>query len=275
METRNETILCGRTMKKYFHIYKTLLALNWEVFIEYRASFYLKSISRLLYTAYHVLSIFLLTNIISSVFDWSRYELLLLASTYSVFIGLYHMIISHNMIRLSEEIYYGRLDFLLLKPIDSQFSATFWLFSFVDIIRVFVGALLTWFFLHVLGIKLTFLDIMLYVTTILMGLGILYSLWLSVLSLLIFNPRISNIIDLLFHLSEIGRYPGQMYQRVSVYLFAVVLPLTFLMIPATKVLLHKFTYLEGIELVLLCIIISITARFIWRRSLRSYTSASS
>lgn len=123
-------------MRRYLSIYKTLLLLNWNAFIEYRSSFFLKVSARLLYTAYHVISILLLTNVVSSVFGWSRYELLLLASTYNVFVGLYHMVISHSMIRLSEEIYHGRLDFLLLKPTDSQFSATFWIVNFVDAIRV-------------------------------------------------------------------------------------------------------------------------------------------
>ena len=262
-------------MKKYFTIYKTLILLNWYALVEYRTSFITKVLSSMLFTAYHVITVLLLTNTVSSIFGWSRLELLLLASTYSVFIGLYHMFISHNMSRLSEEVYFGRLDFLLLKPVDSQFLATFWLIDFVNGFRVVVGLFLSWYFLHNMNLSITFIDVMLYSAVMILGLCILYSIWVSVISLTIFNPRLSNVVDLLYHITEIGRYPGEMYRQVSVYIFALLLPFTLIMIPATRVLLHEFTWKQAAESVGVCIIISVLARTIWKYSLRFYTSASS
>jgi len=262
-------------MKKYLFVYKTLLLLNWEALVEYRTSFFTKLFSSMLYSAYHVITILLLTSTVPSVFGWSRYELLLLASTYSVFIGFYHMIISQNMARLAEEIYFGRLDFLLLKPIDSQFSATFWIIDFISGTRIVVGLLLSWYFLQAMHLGVGFTEVVLYISAIALGLCILYSIWLSVISLTIFNPRLSNVVDLLFHISEIGRYPREMYKQVSVFIFAILIPFTFIMIPATRVLLHDFSARQALEAVGVCAVLSILARSIWKISLRSYTSASS
>lgn len=262
-------------MKKYLLIYKTLLILNLDVFLEYRASLLMRLFSRLLYTTYHILTIVILTNVVSTFFGWTQYELLLLASTYSVFVGAYHLIISHNMIRLSELIYQGNLDFLLLKPVDSQFSVSFWLINYVDAIRVIVGILLTGFFLHNMHISISLFDIVQYVFFMILGLNILYSIWLLVITLTIFNPRLSNIVDLLFHITEISRYPGQMYQRVSASLFVLVFPFTLILIPGTRALLHGVTYTQTFQVVAASIVLTILARFFWKFALRSYTSASS
>lgn len=262
-------------MKKYLRVYVSLLLFNWNALVAYRSSFFTRIFSSILYTTYHVVAILILTNTISSVFGWTRYELLLLASTYSVFIGLFHAFISRNMQRLTEEIYYGRLDYLLVKPIDSQFSASLWTVDFVSFFRIGMGLILTWYFISILGLTITVLGLALYVVAMLVGICILYSIWLSIVSVTIFNPRLSNVIDLLYHMSELSRYPKEMYQHVSIFFFSLLVPFTFILIPPTKILLHKFSLTQGLEAMIIAISLFIVSRFVWTQSLRHYTSASS
>ena len=262
-------------MNKYFRVYKSLLIFNWNALIVYRIDFFTRLLTSILYTAYHVLAIFILTNTVSSVFGWSRYELLLLASSYSIFIGLFHAFISRNIHRLSEEIYYGRLDYLLVKPIDSQFSATLWTVDFISFFRIGIGMLLSWYFVSVLHLTITVLTITLYVAAMVMGLSILYSIWLSVISLTIFNPRLSNLIDLLYHISELTRYPRDMYQHLSLFIFSMIFPFTLVLIPSTKILLHTFGLFQLSETVGMSVVLFLVSRFIWMHSLKYYASASS
>lgn len=262
-------------MKKYLRVYAGLLLFNWNALIIYRIDFFTKLLTSILYTAYHVLAIFILTNTVSSVFGWSRYELLLLASSYSVFIGLFHAFISRNIHRLSEEIYYGRLDYLLVKPIDSQFSATLWTVDFISFFRIGIGILLSWYFVNALHLTITVWTLASYAAAMLMGLCILYSIWLSVISLTIFNPRLSNLIDLLYHISELTRYPRDMYQHVSLFLFSLIFPFTFVLIPSVKILLHTFSLIQLSETVIVSISLFLVSRFIWMHSLKYYASASS
>lgn len=262
-------------MKKYFRVYTSLLLFNWNALITYRSSFFTRIFSSMLYTTYHVVSILILTNTISSVFGWTRNELLLLASTYSVFIGLFHAFISRNMQRLTEEIYLGKLDYLLVKPIDSQFSGSLWTVDFISFFRVGMGLLLTWYFIDILHLTITAQIVFFYIILMLVGICILYSIWLSVVSITIFNPRLSNVVDLLYHMSEFTRYPREMFQHVSVFLFSLLIPFTFILIPPTKILLNTFSVFQGFEAVLIGITLFFISRLIWMQSLKHYTSASS
>lgn len=260
---------------KYIAVYKQLLKANWYALIEYRVDFVSKVTSAMVFSFWHVLAVFLLTYNVPTAFGWTRNELLLLSATYSVFIGLYHAFISRNMARIADEVYFGRLDFLLLKPLDSQMSASFWLVDYISLLRCVFGLLLTVYFVNMLHVVITPFHIMTYIFTIIVGIGILYSLWLSVVSLTIFYPRLSNIIALLFHLTNIARYPQEMYSKLPAYLSLSLLPFALIMTTPTKVLLQKFNGYLGLEIITLLLVLSAVARFIWTRSLRYYTGASS
>lgn len=262
-------------MKKYLLIYKRLLISNWFALLEYRSDFATRIFASLMYSVYHVATVLLLTSKVPSAYGWTRSELLLLAATYSVFISIYHIFISRNLDHLADEIYYGRLDHILLKPIDSQFSVTLWKIDYVNLVRLIFGLSLSYFLVRSMHIALTANIVVEYTMVIFTGVFILYSFWLPFISLTIFNPRLSNIVSLLFQLSSVARYPQEMYARLPVYFFVSLIPLAIIMTTPTKVLLQKFSLGMGLELISVSVILGIFARMVWRYSLRFYTSASS
>lgn len=262
-------------MKKYLLIYKQLLIANWYTLIEYRTDFFSRLISGLMFSLWHMITVLLLTYNVPSAFGWTRNELLLLAATYSVFIGLYHTFISRNMARLVDEIYFGRLDFLLLKPIDVQLSATIWIVDYMSLFRFVLGLGLTAYFINFMGLTVTLSMVLTYILAMLVGIFILYSIWLMVVSLTIFHPRLSNVVVLLFNLSNIARYPREMYVKLPIYLSVALLPLGLIMTTPTKVILQKFNFALALEIITLLLLLSVLARLVWMRSLRFYTSASS
>lgn len=262
-------------MKKYIFIYRRLLIANWHALIAYRSDFFTSMLSSLMFSAYHLITVLLLTYQIPSAYGWSKNELLLLASTYSVFIGFYHTFISRNMGQLADEIYYGRLDYVLLKPIDSQVATTLWHINYVSLVRVIFGIIASWYFVSLMHISVTLGTLSMYLFAIAIGIFILYSFWLPFISLMIFNPRLSNIVTLLYNSANIARYPQEMYARLPIYVFAPLIPLAIIMTSPTKILIQKFSFFLGLELFLVCLILGFVSRYIWRFSLRHYSSASS
>ena len=261
-------------MKRYIAIYKRLLVSNWNVFLEYRSDLVTRILASLIYASWHLIVILLLTYKVPSVFGWTKYELLLLASTYNVFISIYHMFISRNLDRLADEIYFGRLDFVLLKPIDDQLSTTLWIVDYVTLVRLLLGIITSLYIIHILQLTITISMIIGYCITIITGLFILYSLWLPFITLMIFNPRLSNIVSFLFTLTNVAQYPKEMYARLPVYIFVPLIPLALIMTTPTKVLLQKFSFSLGLEFFAVCILLGTFSRLIWKFSLRFYTGAS-
>jgi len=262
-------------MKKYISLYKQLLVSNWNALVEYRSDFVTQVFSSLVYAINHVVVILLLTSKVPSAYGWTRSELLLLTATYNVFMGIYHTFISRNLDSLSDEIYLGRLDYVLLRPIDSQVSTMLWRIHYVSLVRLLFGLALSFYLVNSMQITITLSTVIAYVITILAGVFILYSIWLPFISLIIFNPRLSNIISLLFQSTNIARYPKEMYARLPMYIFIPLIPLALIMTTPTKVLVQKFSFTLGLEVLAVSLIVGIFARFVWKFSLRYYTSASS
>lgn len=262
-------------MKKYLSIYRRLCIANWNALVEYRADVLTQIISSLMFSINHIIIVLLLTVKVPSVYGWTRGELLLLAATYNVFISIYHTLISRNLDHIADEIYFGRLDYVLLKPIDSQLSTTIWRINYISLIRFVFGASISLYLLHDMHISLTVSTVILYFFFLFMGVFLLYSFWLPFISLIIFNPRLSNIVSLLFQLTNVARYPREMYARLPAYIFISVLPLALILTTPTKVLVQKFSFGLASELLIVCLIMGLFARVTWKFALRHYTSASS
>lgn len=262
-------------MKRYFFLYKQLLLANLYSLIAYRTDFAGRLFSSFMFSMWHVITVLLLTHNVPSVFGWSRNELLLLVATYNVFIGIFHAFVSRNISQLADDVYHGRLDFVLLRPIDAQVSVSIWIIDYMSLFRCIVGLGLTAYIIHLMGITITTLAVAGYVLTIIVGLSILYSIWISFVSLTFFFPRLSNIVVLLYNLSNIARYPQEMYSRLPLFASITLLPFALIMTTPVKVLVQRFTVPLGIEMLGICISLGLASRFIWTRSLRSYSSASS
>lgn len=262
-------------MKKYLLLYQRLLIANWNALIEYRGDFATQIISSLAYSFNHIIIVLLLTIKVPSVYGWSRGELLLLAATYNVFIGIFHTFISRNLDQIADDIYYGKLDYVLLKPIDNQLATVIRKINYVSLIRVLFGLALTFYLIGVLHIEVTIPVIALYLSVIIIGEFMLYSFWLPFISLMIFNPRLSNIVILLFNITNVARYPKEMYMRLPIYIFIPLLPLALLLTTPSKILLQKFSSDLLWEFIFVTVVFGVFARFIWKYSLRFYASASS
>ncbi|MEK7543453.1 MAG: ABC-2 family transporter protein [Patescibacteria group bacterium] len=262
-------------MKKSILLYRRLLIANWNALIEYRGDFITQIISSLVFSLNHIIIVLLLTSKVPSVYGWSRGELILLASTYNVFIGIFHTFISRNLDQIADDIYFGKLDYVLLKPIDSQLATVIWKINYISLIRVLFGLTLTVYLMGTLHIIITVPMIVVYFFVIITGVYMLYSFWLPFITLMIFNPRLSNIVIFLFNITNVARYPKEMYARLPLYIFVPLLPLALILTTPTKVLLQKFTFELGFLFFAVCIVLGLFARFIWKLSLRHYTSASS
>lgn len=262
-------------MKRYLLIYKRLLIANWNALIEYRGDFVTQIISSVVFSLNHIIIVLLLTMKVPSVYGWSRGELVLLAATYNVFIGIFHTFISRNLDHIADDIYNGKLDYILLKPIDSQIATMIWKINYVSLIRLLFGLVVTFYLMGILHIVATVPMVVAYFSVIIIGVFMLYSFWLPFISLMIFNPRLSNIVILLFNITNVARYPKEMYARLPVYIFIPLLPLALILTTPAKILLHKFSYDLLWEFIIVTVVLGLFARFVWKFSLRHYTSASS
>ncbi len=262
-------------MRHYLNVYKMLLKINFSRLIAYRANFTNGIISSTGYGIFSFLLIILLTSRSPIVFGWKREELIFLMGVYNIVIGgVFHGIFSRNFDEFAETIDLGKLDGILLKPIDPQFLMSCSIIMFTQVSRFLMGIVVCAYIIITYNFPITGNGIIAFIVLSLFGIIILYSFWYGVMTLTIWNPRLSNLVDLMYHMNDLTRFPPKMFRTVKNYLFFII-PYTFIIVTPTKALLQQLTFMDTIELVFFSFFLFFLTRKFWQFALRSYTSASS
>lgn len=261
-------------MKRYIKVYLTLLQLNMSVLLTYRANFINSAVSSIGWGTLTYVSIILLTSRVSSVYGWTRNDMIMLTAGYNIVIGAFHLLFSRNFERFSTVINRGLLDSILIKPIDSQFLLSFWIVNYTSAFRVCVGVLVMLYMLFLSHIPLTLGGIIGFILFMVLGVIILYSTWFMFSTIIIWHTTLSNIVGMLYQINTVAAYPQEFYRGVNSYLSVIVLPLALIVAVPVKAMTHKITMIESLQIITLGIIFLFISRRFWKFALRFYTSAS-
>lgn len=261
-------------IKKYFRVYKTLFGLNLSALTAYRGGFYAMMASSVVWGSFQYISVLLLTSRVKSIFGWTRNELIILTAAYSFFWGVFHFVLARNFSRLSRVIDYGELDLILAKPMDSQFLTSFWIMNFTGLFRTLLGCIILIYMLSITHVVVALPNVIGFFVLGICGLTLIYSFWFIVATSLIWYPRLSNVIELLYNVTGIARYPSQIVYETKNFVLFFLLPLTFTMATPTKMLLNKAMGGDVAWLLLFTCVFFFLSRWFWKFALRFYTSAS-
>ena len=213
---------------------------------------------------------------------WSWNAALVVLGLYTLLDGLTSCLLQPNLSRIVQHVQTGSLDFVLLKPIDSQFWLSTRQISPWGLPAVIAGTgLVAWGLVHAAPTDLGAQPGML-LGRLLLGLAllsaaaaILYSLWFLLASLSIWFVKVWNATEVLRYTLVAGRYPVSAYPPGLRLLFTLVLPVTFLTTVPAEALLGRATPTWALASLAAAALSLWLSRAFWRQALRHYTSASS
>jgi ABC-2 type transport system permease protein len=257
--------------------YLKILRLFWSTAIaaemEYRANFGLTALSSLGGLTGSLFGLFLFYRTGYSFAGWSWQEALIVLGIFTILQGLSASLLVPNLNRIVKHVQEGTLDFVLLKPISSQFWLSTYTVSPWGLTDVVFGLIL----IGYAGTQLKIMPIDYLWSLIPLGFGFmsLYSLWFMLGATSIWFVKIYNVTEVLRGLVDAGRYPIAAYPASFRFFFTFVVPIAFLTTVPAQTLLHRveWTWLVGSGLLALALLYC-TNQF-WRFALRFYTSASS
>ncbi|AWR87334.1 ABC transporter permease [Meiothermus taiwanensis] len=241
--------------------------------LEYRGNFVLAALSSLGGAAGSLFGISLLYQGGYQPGGWRFEEALLVLAAFLMLDGLAFTLLSPNLNRVVEQVQKGTLDFVLLKPLDSQFWLSFRTLSPWGLTDGLIGLAL-WFYA---GSRLQFAA-----SDYLVGFGLLgvafvmlYSLWFIIGSSSIWFVKVANATEVLRAVLEAGRFPVQAFPAAYRFVFTFVVPVAFLTTVPAEAALGRLTLVNLGLAVLIALGLLWFSRAFWRFALRSYTSASS
>ena len=252
----------------------------------FRTNFIIQCVSSLGWTLMNLgfyALIFKLTPMIGEDTGWGKFEFFVfLATTYFVN-SLVQTFFMPNAEEFSELIRTGGLDFVLLKPIDTQFIVSLRRVAWSQLTNFVFGLLLLAYALSNLAYRPGLVKVLLYPMYVVCGVLIMYSLMLSLSATSVWLGRNQTLYNFWFYITNFSRYPLEIYRG---NLLGESLQLTFTyMIPVLVVinvparLLAKPLQPGEWELAIFALLATVVSLFISRwifcRSLLSYRSASS
>jgi ABC-2 type transport system permease protein len=260
-------------MKRYWKLVKLFWSTAIAAELEYRANFAIAALTSLGGLAGSLFGLSLFYGTGNSFAGWRWEEALLVVGVFTLLEGFSSTFLAPNLNRIVRHVQMGTLDFVLLKPISSQFWLSAHTISpwglpdllFGLIVILYAGSQLK------VGVA-AYLSSLIPLT---FGVTILYSLWFVLGATSIWFVKIYNVTEVLRGLLEAGRFPMAAYPVAYRFFFTFVVPVAFLTTLPAETLLGRVQIGWTIAAALLAIVLLGLSHYFWRFALRFYTSASS
>ncbi|MBV8887192.1 MAG: ABC transporter permease [Chroococcidiopsidaceae cyanobacterium CP_BM_RX_35] len=257
--------------------YLSVLGLLWSAAIaaelEYRVNFLLATLTSLGNLIGSVFGLFLFYRTGYTFKGWSWEQALVVLGIFTILQGFSSTFLAPNLNRIVGHVQQGTLDFVLLKPISSQFWLSTHTISPWGLPDLIFGGVIIIYAGRRLGLETS--DYLLSAVPLLFGLASLYSLWFILGATSIWFVKIYNVTEVLRGLLEAGRYPMVAYPTAYRFFFTFVIPVAFLTTVPSEVLLGRIQINWVVGAGVLALALLLVSRGFWRFALRFYTSASS
>jgi ABC-2 type transport system permease protein len=260
----------------------------------FRTNFLIDCLSSVCWTLMNIgfyVLIFHHTDSIGVTTGWHKSEFFVFLGTTWIINAIIQAFLMPNAEEFSELIRTGGLDFALLKPIDTQFLVSFRKIHWSALSNLLVGGLLIAYAMNSLPWRsepiwhLSWYTIPLYVLFVGCGIVILYSLMICLAATSIWLGRNQSLYDFWFYITNFSRYPSDIYQvgwGLPLWaVFTFVVPVLVVVNVPARILAQPIVpsnaqdWWVAIFTLFATAVAWATSRWIFRRALLSYRSASS
>jgi ABC-2 type transport system permease protein len=262
-------------LKKYLKVYTKFLHTSFASELEYKTNIIIDLITAILSLigSVFLLSIFFQNN--TSIGNWKFEEALIIQGIYTILNGITNTWFNPNLTEIVKHIREGTLDFVLLKPIDSQFFISLKKINPSGILEIILGFCLLLFCIEVNQITLNLSFYCLSLITIICSIIILYSLWFFISTTTIWFVKTWNATEVLRSFLYIGRFPLNSFSFSLRIFFSVIIPIAFITTIPSEVFLGISQLWKILLEIIVAMVFLMTSRNFWLFALKFYTSASS
>jgi ABC-2 type transport system permease protein len=264
-------------VRRYIDIYSIMLRNSLIREMSFKANFLLWMVVEVLWFCGQIFFFSIIFGNVDRIGDWTKWEVVLLIGTHQIISQLFQAFFFVNVAAVPELVRTGKLDTLLVLPIDSQFAVSSKQFSLDSVINAALGAAVVCVALARLQFVPNVSSILLYFIALGFGVTVHYSIMLSLAAVSFWIVRAQGLVYGYFNFLTIARYPDIIFPKIFRFVFGWIIPVIIVAnIPAR--LLIKPLGRPGplmLHLVLAASIVFCLSRAFWRFALRHYSSASS
>ena len=266
----------GTSWRSYAGIYGAMWRNSVVREMSFKTNFLLWIVVEGLWFAMQLVFINVLYLHTDSIGTWTKWQVVMLMGGSHFIQQIFQAFFVSNLTELSEKIRTGKLDFMLLLPVNTRFLVSLRqvdLGGFVNAgsalaVMIYAAYRLN----HVPGL----MQILGFLALVVVGILVHLSLMTMLACISFWTVRAQNIVWGYYNLFNIARLPDEAFRGVFKAVFTFVLPMLLVSNVPVKVLINKITSpFECLPLVLIGFALLLFSELFWRFALTRYTSASS
>ncbi len=258
--------------------YPKLLGVFWRsafsVELEYRVNFISNALLSVFWMIWAALGASVFYQFSDSINGWSYGELLVVIGLFFAINGIRQAVFDPNLDRMTDYIRNGTLDFLLTKPINTQFMVSFRYLGVYNLFDPLLGLSLSTLGLRLAHRTLSLPAVAAFAVMLTTGILLLYTLTVLLMALAIRLVNADELGQVSFAAVELARFPVQLY-RNPVRTILTIVPIAFFTTYPAQALLGRLAPRWLYIGPAISITAVLAASTIWKRSLRTYSGASS
>src|SRR6201998_834663 len=211
-------------MRRYIEIYSIMMRNSLIREMSFKANFLLWMVVEILWFVGQIVFFSIIFGNVDRIGDWTKGEVVLLVGTHQIIAQIFQAFFFVNIANIPELVRTGKLDSMLVLPIDSQFAVSSKQFELDSVINALVGAAIVILSLSNLHLVPTPIAILLYLTALVFGVAVHYSIMLTLAAISFWIIRAQGLVYGYFNFLNIARYPDTIYPRLFKLIFSWLIP---------------------------------------------------
>jgi len=208
---------------------------------------------------------------------WTKWQVVLLVGTSHFIQQIFQTLFLINCVNLSELVRTGKLDFLLLLPVNTRFLLSFRQVDLGGLVNAALAVAVMIYASIKLELSPSASQLLGFAVLCFIGVCIHYFLMFSLATVSFWTVRAQGIVYGYYNLFNIARMPDEAFPKGGIFrsVFTFVLPVLLISNVPTRLLTERLTLSSCLLVGIMAVICAAVSEWIWRWSVKHYRSASS
>lgn len=256
-------------------VLRALFKINLQQDMAYRVDTLVNMLTSVMWLAWELTGFSIIFSNTNNIAGWRVGDMLALLGVYKIISALMQAIIWPNTENFNRGIREGTLDYTLLQPVNTQFMVTFSRIVIWNAWAILLGMVLVVIGLFAAGSEPpSLINMALFLLLTMSGGVIIYSLWITLISLTFWFTKFDNNVTLMQSLMDTGRYPSVAYPVWLRVIVTFVVPIALATTVPLQALRGELLWWQ----IALALGASVLAAFlssqVWKAGVRRYSGAS-
>ena len=262
-------------VRRYISLWKSFFSNSLTRDLEFKANFIGGLFVDIIYYGVQFFFFSIIYSYVDSLGDFNRQDVIIFMIITFLADTVYMFFFSGNVFNLNRWMVRGELDFILLKPITSQFMASLRFVKPYALISFFILSFMLIWQLGLYEKSISILNIITFIISFIMGIFLFYSVEFIISCSCFWFKNFSVAGWLTHEVMKFSTRPDSIYSGILRKVLLFLVPMIFIASVPARMLLYEpsFGYLFGQFVVTIAFLL--ITRLIWKRGIMLYESASS